>query len=242
MKKDFLDTITVKSPCGESWDEMTGSDEVRFCSHCAKDVHNITAMNRAEAEKLVKRSNGKICVRIEKNPTAKLVTASPKPIQIKRSNAFAAGILATSLTLSTITYAQSEPIIPKSNSNQTQKDNPSKSEDNQTFSSVSGEIKDASGAVITNVKITLRDTQTGKIRVTQSDENGFYEFRNVEAGIYEIEAESNGFIKLVLKDVEILENTKLTKELVLEVGALMGDVVIIDESEIKPNYERVYGS
>ena len=120
MKKDFLDSINVKSPCSESWDEMKGNDEVRFCSHCAKNVHDISAMTRAKAEKLVKNSNGKLCVRYVKNPNGKLITTPPKLTQIKRRATFAAGILATSLTFSALTYAQGQPIqskeIRKSNS------------------------------------------------------------------------------------------------------------------------------
>jgi hypothetical protein len=36
MTKKFIDSIRVADPCHESWDEMTGNDRVRFCSHCAK--------------------------------------------------------------------------------------------------------------------------------------------------------------------------------------------------------------
>ena len=57
-KKKLLDSINVKSPCSESWDEMFGNDEVRFCSHCAKNVHNLSAMTRQKAKELIKNSNG----------------------------------------------------------------------------------------------------------------------------------------------------------------------------------------
>jgi hypothetical protein len=49
-KKKVIDAIEVKSPCSESWDEMQGNDQVRFCSHCAKSVNNLSEMTRREAE------------------------------------------------------------------------------------------------------------------------------------------------------------------------------------------------
>ena len=33
-KINFLDSINVESPCSESRDEMQGSEQIRFCSHC----------------------------------------------------------------------------------------------------------------------------------------------------------------------------------------------------------------
>jgi hypothetical protein len=52
MKKKFIDSVRVKDPCTEAWDKMMGNDRVRFCSHCAKDVNNLSEMPRKEARKL----------------------------------------------------------------------------------------------------------------------------------------------------------------------------------------------
>ena len=63
QKKKFIDSIRVGDPCTENWDEMTGNDRVRFCSHCAKDVNNFSAMTPRQAARLVRKSNGKLCIR-----------------------------------------------------------------------------------------------------------------------------------------------------------------------------------
>ncbi len=243
MKKNFLDSIDVKSPCSESWDEMKGNDEVRFCSHCAKNVHDISAMTRAKAEKLVKNSNGKLCVRYVKNPNGKVITAPPKLTQIKRRAAIAAGVLATSLTLSALTYAQGEPMQSKGNPNQTQKEKSPKSGQTQISAIISGEVKDENGAVIPGAKITLRDKQTEKIRITQSNDDGFYEFRDVAPAIYDIEVESPGFKKLVMQNVEIAGNLNLNKTLTLDVGETVVGLLsieadpIVNPSESKPTMD-----
>jgi hypothetical protein len=105
MKKKLLDSINVKIPCYESWEKMSGNDEVRFCSHCEKDIYNLSEMNRVEAEKLVKTSKGKICVRYVKTPQGKFITNLPKLHKITRQ-AMTAGALVTTLSLSALAYSQ----------------------------------------------------------------------------------------------------------------------------------------
>ena len=239
MKKDFLDSINVKSPCNESWNEMTGNEQVRFCSHCAKDVHDISAMTRAKAEKLVKDSNGKLCVRYVKNPAGKLITAPPKFTQIKRRATIAAGVLATSLTFSALTYAQGEPILRKTNSPQTQENKSQKNSQTQTFAIISGVVTDKNGAVVSDAKVTLRDGKPEKVRITQSNSVGFYEFRDVTPAIYDIEVESLWFKKLVVQKVEIIGSFNFNKTLTLDayettVGLLSIEELIADPSESKP--------
>jgi hypothetical protein len=233
MKKSFLDSIDVKSPCSESWEEMTGNDEVRFCSHCAKDVHNLSEMTRAKAEKVIKESNGKLCVRYVKTPNGKLVTAPPKFTQITRRATIAAGVLATSLALSALTYAQSEP-LPKDKIIQTKKENSTKDETKQGFSTISGTIMDANGAVVPNAKVTLREIKTDKIRITQTNEVGNYEFNKVEPGIYELLAESLGFKRALVHDVNALKGLVIQQNMVFEVGeTTIGVVALAEEPLIK---------
>ena len=42
---------------------MEGDERVRFCGECRKNVYNLSAMSRAEAEALVSETEGRICVR-----------------------------------------------------------------------------------------------------------------------------------------------------------------------------------
>ena len=42
-----LEQIRVASPCHANWDEMTGTDQARFCGQCRKNVYNLSEMTRA---------------------------------------------------------------------------------------------------------------------------------------------------------------------------------------------------
>ena len=213
-KKHFLDKMEVQSPCNESWDEMIGNDEVRFCSHCAKNVHNISAMTRNKAEELIEKSNGKLCIRYVKNPNGKLITAPPVLTKITRRATIAASVLATSLTLSTMVYSQGTRVPTDDNSAQTQRDKSQKNGTEQSLAVISGIVKDLAEGLIPKAKITLRNTKTNKFRVTQTNDNGFYEFKDVEPNVYELAVENLGFKKLIITNIEIKKDAKLKKNLV----------------------------
>ncbi len=103
----FSDMVKVKSPCNESWDQMQGTDKMRFCSHCTKHVNNLSEMTRKEAMILVRSSNGNICVRYIANPVTKRPVFADQIYQItRRAPGIAAGVMTASIALSTQAFAQ----------------------------------------------------------------------------------------------------------------------------------------
>lgn len=58
-----LDSIRVAAPCPVSWADMTGDDRVRQCSTCRQSVYDLSAMTRPDAESLIRRTEGRLCVR-----------------------------------------------------------------------------------------------------------------------------------------------------------------------------------
>ena len=58
-----LDNIRVASPCKADWAAMTGDERVRHCGACDKDVFNLSAMTRDEAQALITEKAGKLCAR-----------------------------------------------------------------------------------------------------------------------------------------------------------------------------------
>jgi len=80
MSQNVLDRVVVRSPCPAAWDDMTGDDRRRFCPHCQKFVHNLSAMARDEAERLVCAAAGELCVRFARDPqTSQLITLNYRP-------------------------------------------------------------------------------------------------------------------------------------------------------------------
>lgn len=59
----LLANLSVASPCPAKWDDMVGDERTRFCGGCKKDVHNISALDSAEAEALLREKSGQLCVR-----------------------------------------------------------------------------------------------------------------------------------------------------------------------------------
>jgi hypothetical protein len=64
-----LSRVRVKSPCSQDWNTMRGNDQVRFCDHCAKHVHNLSEMTPEAALELVEQSEGRLCVRFAPDTT-----------------------------------------------------------------------------------------------------------------------------------------------------------------------------
>ena len=61
-----LDQVKVAIPCAARWDQMTGTKTHRFCQHCQKTVHDLSAMPLADAERLLCQSAGSLCIRYVK--------------------------------------------------------------------------------------------------------------------------------------------------------------------------------
>ena len=51
-----LDDLRLAAPCPFKWDRMQGNDVVRRCPGCDKDVVNLSAMTRTDAESYLART------------------------------------------------------------------------------------------------------------------------------------------------------------------------------------------
>ncbi|QOV91826.1 hypothetical protein [Humisphaera borealis] len=72
-----LEQLRIETPCPASWDAMTGDNRSRFCQACQLQVHDLTAMPREEAERLVCEAAGRLCVRMAVQMTATPIATSP---------------------------------------------------------------------------------------------------------------------------------------------------------------------
>ena len=70
---------SIAKPCEESWAAMNGGSRQRHCQLCDKQVHNFAAMTPREIEKLVLRSDGKLCARITRREDGSLVALEAPP-------------------------------------------------------------------------------------------------------------------------------------------------------------------
>jgi len=70
----ILSQVEVAKPCPASWRDMTGDDRVRLCTHCAKNVYNISSMSRDEAADLIESTEGRVCIRYYTRPDGSIMT------------------------------------------------------------------------------------------------------------------------------------------------------------------------
>src|SRR3954465_15633251 len=66
----------IPKPCAADWDKMSGDDRRRFCGHCRKHVHNISAMSERERAKFAKPENQRACVVYFQRPDGKIAGLS----------------------------------------------------------------------------------------------------------------------------------------------------------------------
>lgn len=102
----MLDNLRVASPCNASWDEMKGDERVRFCGHCEKNVFNLSAMTRDEAEALILATNAKICVRMYRRADGTVLTEDcPDGLRKKRRKRLAAALVGGAAVAAAASFA-----------------------------------------------------------------------------------------------------------------------------------------
>lgn len=92
---------------------------------------------------------------------------------------------------------------------------------------VLGTIKDKSGGVIANARVTLANLDTGIQLETLSDDGGNYEFFTVRAGRYRVSAEVPGFSTAVADNVTVNVNSRQRVDLEMAVGQVSERVEVV---------------
>ena len=69
-----LDHVKVAAPCPANWDQMMGSERVRFCGQCSLNVYNLSSMTKAQAEHLIASTEGRLCVRFYRRRDGSIIT------------------------------------------------------------------------------------------------------------------------------------------------------------------------
>src|SRR5262245_32194329 len=85
---------------------------------------------------------------------------------------------------------------------------------------IKGRVVDDQGAAVPGATVVVRNQDTGMFRETVSAADGTYFVGGIAPGVYEVNAELQGFKKLGLKDIRLEIGKTTTLELKLEVGAI----------------------
>jgi len=97
--------------------------------------------------------------------------------------------------------------------------------------SLSGTITDPTSAVIQAAKVTVKGTETGLVRATETNSAGLYLVK-LPVGIYDITIEARGFRTAEVKGVKLDVGSAITVDVPLQVGAVADTVDVTAETPL----------
>lgn len=97
---------------------------------------------------------------------------------------------------------------------------------------VTGLVKDASGADIPNVKVTLKNVDTSVERAATTNSAGNYVFLSITPGNYTLTASSPGLQTAQISKFTLAVNQTLTLDITMEVGAVQQTVTVEAAGEL----------
>ena len=99
-------------------------------------------------------------------------------------------------------------------------------------STISGTFKDATGSVIPTAKVKVINEQTGVAQATLTNETGVFRAGSLVPGTYRVEAEAEGFQKLVRGPVTLEVGQVIALDLTLDLGKATETVTVTEAAPI----------
>jgi len=191
----MLDQIKIASPCSADWEQMEGTDRVRFCAECKKNVFNLSAMTRRDAEALLQETNGDICTRLYRRADGKVLTEDCPVglrLRIARVQRRVRWAVAGALSLATA-WGQEKPSL------------------------LSGVVDDSTMAGIPNSEVTAINVKSGQKLTVRTDPTGQFRFEVIEPGSYDVTATMRGFNEFTVRHIVVGEGERKLV-IVLQIG------------------------
>src|SRR4051794_27742226 len=88
----------------------------------------------------------------------------------------------------------------------------------QTSGSITGVVKDQSGAVAPNAAVTATNSKTNVARSTATNAAGIYSFPDLTPGIYDVKVTAAGFADIVKTNIELQVQQTARVDFSLTVG------------------------
>src|SRR5262245_51018376 len=95
--------------------------------------------------------------------------------------------------------------------------------------SLLGTVTDTSGATVPDAKVTITEMKTGINRNTETNASGNFSFPTLEQGTYRVSVAHTGFRTAIKEGVDLLVNTTVRADLVLQPGAVNEQITVIAE-------------
>ena len=102
----------------------------------------------------------------------------------------------------------------------------------QLTAEINGTVKDASGAIVPNAKITLTNADTGVRRERVSNSEGYYAFPILQPATYKVTAETPGFKPVRYENVKLDVAQTIKIDFKLDIGDSSQTVEVRDTAEL----------
>ena len=207
-RKHILDRVEISSPCTANWDEMKGTEQIRYCSECDKYVYNLSEMTRREAEELVVSSGDQMCARLTRDLKGQTLTVeSLPPVRLlgwkpgRVANAVVSALI--SITPAAVPLASGQAA---SQSAKTQDGSGHKSHRTVpagATSTITGIVKNETGQHMPGALVTLTSEASGEVFSQLTSQEGEYRFDGLAARTYIIEIQAMDYEAVRNHDVTL---------------------------------------
>lgn len=102
----------------------------------------------------------------------------------------------------------------------------------QASGSISGYVRDQTGAAVPNTSITVVSAEQQLTRSTNADATGYYNLLAMPSGNYEVTAQAEGFEKQVQNGVRLTLGENLRLDVALKVGSVQSEVTISSQAAL----------
>ena len=97
---------------------------------------------------------------------------------------------------------------------------------------IDGRVVDESKAAVPGATVTAKNVATGFSRSSVSSELGTYRIEFLPPGTYEVDAELQGFAKMIAKDVKVQIASSTTVDFAMKVASVAESVTVSAESPL----------
>ena len=229
--RNFLDRIEITSPCTADWNEMTGTEQIRYCSECHKYVYNLLEMTRREAEALVAGRRDQMCARFTRDLDGKTLTVdSLPPVRLLgwRPGPIATAVVGAmiSITPGAAALAKGHQAVAGSSYSLNESGHRAKRPaPGSNIPAITGIVSDEKGAPLTGAIVTLTSEASGEVLSQVTSEEGEFRFESLAPRTYilEIRAKGYGIVKhhdVILQQGEARRFDIAMEKLVEVMGAM----------------------
>src|SRR5260370_28009099 len=97
--------------------------------------------------------------------------------------------------------------------------------------SISGRITDQSNAVVPDAEVEIRNTDTGIVASTKTNDQGVYAFPSLPPGNFIMNVHKQGFRTVSVTDVKLYVQDNISRNFLMQVGSSAESVTVVAQSE-----------